>query len=137
MPVWLLNAGMPPKSSEYFTFALVLEVRVTDATVAVTLFDIGELAWLSITPAKVLPFCNRAIFCLAGVEPVKNVTQSVLILVRVAAAVVDKKLPEAMARTSTTTKKRPVDLWVTALPPFRIAPGPFGGDQRSAQHHAM
>jgi len=56
MPVWFDSAGLPPKSSEYFTFALVAEVKVTDATVAVTLLAsgaiVGELAWLLITPAK-------------------------------------------------------------------------------------
>ncbi len=56
MPVWFDSAGLPPKSSEYFTFALVADVRVTDATEADTLLAsgaiVGELAWLLITPAK-------------------------------------------------------------------------------------
>jgi hypothetical protein len=74
------GSDAPLTPTLYFTVAdEPLEARVTPLTVAVADEARLEPAWLLMTEAKTCPFWSSAIFCAAGVLPLKNAIQLLLI----------------------------------------------------------
>jgi hypothetical protein len=80
VPVWLLSKVVPPGPvRSYLTVACVLEVSVTDVTLAERPDASGLLDSAVIAEENLEPFCSRATRSEVGVDELKNFSQLAVI----------------------------------------------------------
>jgi hypothetical protein len=80
VPVWLLRRVVPPGPvRSYLTVACVLEVSVTDVTLAERPDASGLLDSAVIAEENLEPFCSRATRSEVGVDELKNFSQLAVI----------------------------------------------------------